>query len=111
VKPSEVSKFYDVKAKGGARAWTVYRFPGTEKGWARAKEYARAYNASLMEAMGLSEADLTLKEPNHQVRPDEFDQAFKAEVYRGERAVVSEVFSPPIVGDDDPLPDTYPHDY
>ena len=108
---SDVTKFYDVKAGGGDMAWTVFRFPDTEKGRSRANEYAIAYNASLRVAMGLVESDLELKSPDYENRPDEYDTALKVESYRSHCAVIRETHTPPVVGDDDPLPETYPHDF
>lgn len=105
------SKFFVVRAGSSDEMHTVYRFAGTEHGEQRAKEYAAAYNESLRKAMGLTEDELKLATPDHSQRPGEYDRALVAEMYREHSALVSSRTGVAVIGDDDPMPTDYPHDF
>jgi hypothetical protein len=90
---------------------TVYRFSGTERGKARANEYAEAFNESLRKAMGLTKAELELATPDHRQRPEEYQRALIAEAYRAHSALVVTRTEVAVIGDDDPMPTDYPHDF
>jgi len=90
---------------------TVYRFPNDEIGHGRAVEYRNAYNLSLRQAMGLTEADLELERPDYGQRPEEYERALKAEQYRDHTAGLSYPRVQRFVSNDDPLPTDYPHDF
>jgi len=105
------SDFYDVMAGGGEMRGRVLRFAGTERGFLRAKTYTREFNESLRKAMGIPTADLELEGPDFGRRPGEYDRAMRVLQYRENSADVLPVLSVPVVGDDDPMPIDYPHEY
>lgn len=105
------TKFFVVRASMYGEMYTVYRFSGTERGGKRANEYAEAYNKSLRLAMGLTENELTLATPDFRLRPEEYERALLAEQYRESSALVSSRSGVAVVGDDDPMPTNYPHDF
>lgn len=90
---------------------TVYRFPNDETGHGRAVEYRNAYNESLRVAMGVSNADLELEPPDFGQRPDEYERALKAAQYRDHMAGLSYPEVKRFVGNDDPMPTDYPHEF
>jgi hypothetical protein len=90
---------------------TVYRFPNDETGHGRAVDYRNAYNESLREAIGVTDADLELQPPDSGQRPGEFDRACKAERYRDHMAHLEYVKEENVIGNDDPMPTDYPHDF
>lgn len=106
-----MSDFHDVRAGDGESLYTVHRFTGTPEGAKRAKEYADGFNASLREAMGVTEADLLLERADHGNRPDEYDRALRAETYREHSAYVRGASGIPVIGDTDPMPTEYPHGF
>lgn len=103
--------FLDVRAGMEDMETVVYRFPNTERGRKRAEEYRDRYNADLRREMGVSDADLELGEPDYSTRPEEYERARGVEVYRAQAAYIMPERAIPVVGDDDPLPTDYPHDY
>lgn len=108
------AKFVDVEIPvsgwddGGST--TLYRFPNDETGHSRAVRYRNAYNLSLREAMGVAEADLELGHPEFG-NPGEYDRALKAERYRDHRAILAYPQELRFVGNDDPMPTDYPHNF
>lgn len=94
-----------------AASFTLYRFPNDETGHGRAVEYRNAYNESLRQAMGLSKDDLELERPDYGLRPEEYDRALKAEQYRDHTAGLSYPREPKFIGNSDPMPTDYPHDF
>lgn len=106
---NRAADFYDVYA-GSDRPHRVYRFPGTEKGFLRAKEYARNYNKSLRQAMGLTEADLEIETWDGN-QPDQYEKAMAVESYRDHAASVHGEDAVPVIRDNAPLPTDYPHDF
>ncbi len=105
------TKFFVVRAGSHGEMHTVYRFPGTERGKKRANEYMEGYNKSLRLAMGLTEAELTLAKPDFRLRPEEYQRALLAEQYWESSALVASRSGIAVVGDDDPMPTDYPHDF
>jgi hypothetical protein len=105
------STFFVVRAGSYGEMHTVYRFVGTERGGERAKEYAAAYNESLRKAMGLTEDELKLATPDFGLRPGEYERALLAEQYRDHSALVATRSGVAVVGDDDPMPTDYPHEF
>ncbi len=92
--------------------FTLYRFPNDQIGHGRAVEYRNAYNKVLREAMGVSEADLELERPDWGQRPDEYDRALKVEQYQDKSAGLNyPETEEKFVGNDDPMPTDYPHDF
>lgn len=90
---------------------TVYRFPNDETGHARAVRYRNAYNKSLREAIGVTDADLELSQPDYSQRPGEYDRALMAEQYRDHVATLDYPQEPRLIGNGDPLPTDYPHGF
>ena len=106
-----IVEFYDVFAGSGDTRGRVERFRSTERGFLRAKEYARNYNESLREAMRVPLADLELERCDWLARPDEYERAMQVELYREHTASVIGVTGIPVNEDDAPLPDSYPHEF
>jgi hypothetical protein len=104
-------KLFVVRAASYDEMYTVYRFPGTERGEVRANEYAAAFNESLRTAMGLTEGEVNLATPDHRQRPEEYRRALIADQYRAHSALVTTRTEVAVVGDDDPMPTNYPHDF
>lgn len=111
MRKTEVPSFYAVRVGSHDEEWTVQRFAPTETGEKRANEYAEAYNKSLCEAMGLTGVDLSMPKPNWLQRSHEYEVAAKVDRYRMESATVGPYCIGPIVGDDDPMPTDYPHNF
>lgn len=105
------AQFVDVVTGDREMRDTLYRFPNDELGHSRAIEYRNAYNADLRKAMGVTDADLALKQPDHQARPHEYDRAMLVETFRDASAGLSYVHPPKLIGNDDPMPTDYPHDF
>lgn len=105
------AQFVDVVAGESDTASTVYRFPNDETGHGRAVQYRNAYNRSLLAGLGLTDTDLELERPDWNLRRDEYDRAMLVEQFRYNAAGLSYVLLPPVVGNNDPLPDDYPHDF
>lgn len=110
------AKFVDVVAPfsgwdGDDGHFTIYRFPNDKIGNGRAVEYRNAYNESLRKATGIPQADLELERPDWKLRPDEYDRAMKAEQYRYHTAALRYPETERFVGNDDPMPTDYPHDF
>lgn len=103
--------FYEVRAGSSDEMHTVYRFAGTELGWQRANAYAAAYNNSLREAMDVPEVDLELEYPDRHSRPDEYERALPVQQYRENTAIVVTRTGVAMIGDNDPMPTDYPHDF
>lgn len=91
--------------------YAIYRFPNTERGRKRAEEYRDNFNADLRRAMGVTDADLELERPDHFARPEEYERAERVERYYDHAARIVPERAIPVIGDDDPLPTDYPHDY
>jgi hypothetical protein len=105
------AKFVDVTTWSDEIEYALFRFPNDEIGHARAVEYRNAYNASLKTAMGITDDDLELQSPDWNQRPEEYDQAMHAELYRLRTAGLSYYVGPQVIGNDDPMPTDYPHDH
>jgi hypothetical protein len=104
--------FYDVCARQEGVRSQVFRFEGTEQGFLRAKKYARDYNKSLRDAMGLTEVDLETEISSLDFnRPDQYEKALTIESYRDHSASVRPAYEIPVIKDGDPLPTDYPHDF
>lgn len=104
--------FYDVHAGPEGMRGRVRRFTGTEQGFLRAKRYAREYNESLRKAMGLTESDLELEINRLDFnRPDQYEKALTIESYREHSASVVGTNAIPVIGDNDPMPTDYPHEF
>lgn len=102
---------YVVRAGAYDEMHTVHRFAGTETGERRANEYAAAYNASLRRALSVPEGDLELESPDFRARPEEYERALKVQQYREHSAIVVTRDGVTVIGDDDPMPTDYPHDF
>lgn len=102
--------FVDVVTSTCEDEQTLYRFPNDKIGHSRAVGYRNAYNAVLRKAMGITDADLALSHPDR-ARPHEYDRAMLAETYRDASAGLSYIHPPKLVGNDDPMPTDYPHDF
>lgn len=89
----------------------VYRFPNDETGHGRAVEYRNAFNESLRVAMGLTKENLETENPDHINRPGEYEMALRVEQYRDHMAALSYAHPPRLVGNGDPMPTNYPHDF
>ena len=112
----QAAKFVDVVTPvsgwdGDDGKITVYRFPNDETGHGRAVVYRNAYNESLRQAMGVSKEDLELESPDWGQRPDEYDRAMQARQYFDHTASLSYPETKRFVGNDDPMPTDYPHDF
>lgn len=105
------AEFVDVVTGDQEMRNAVYRFPNDEAGHGRAVEYRNAYNKSLLEGMGIPEADLELEGPNWNSRRGEYDRAMQVQTYYSESAGLSYVHPPKLVANDAPLPTDYPHEY
>lgn len=104
--------FYDVYAGREDARGRVFRFAGTEQGFLRAKKYTRAYNESLRQAMGLTEADLETEISRVDLnQPAQYEKVLKIESYRDRSATVHPAYEIPVIKDGDPLPTDYPHDF
>jgi hypothetical protein len=104
--------FYDVYAGPEELRGRVFRFTGTKEGFLRAKKYARDYNESLRTAMGLTEDDLGLKIENVDLNnPEQYEKAQTVESYWDHSASVRTGHEIPVIGDGDPMPTEYPHDF
>lgn len=109
------AKFVDVQIPmsgwDDSEGMTLYRFPNDETGHGRAVEYRNAYNESMRKAMGLTKADLELERPDWGLRPDEYERAQKVENYRDRTAGLHYPRTKNFVGNGDPMPTDYPHEY
>jgi hypothetical protein len=90
---------------------TVYRFPNDETGHGRAVQYRNAFNESLRVAMDLTRENLEIEAPDHINRRAEYEMALRVEQYRDHMAHLDYVEEKKVVGNDDPMPTDYPHDF
>lgn len=110
------AKFVDVVAPfsgwdGDDGHFVIYRFPNDEIGHGRAVEYRNAYNESLRKAVDIPSGDLDLESPDWSKRPDEYQRALRVERYRLNTAGLRYPEAERFVGNDDPMPTDYPHNY
>lgn len=107
----ETAEHVDVTTWSDDAKHIIHRFPNDREGHGRAVQYRNAFNASLRKAMGVTDADLELERADFNQRPGEYERALLAEMYREHTAALTYVAPVPVVGNADPLPTDYPHDF
>lgn len=99
--------FWDVRAGSYGSTYRVKRFPATERGKRRAQEYAENFNKRILSDLNLTHEDLSIRKPDYESRPDEYEKSLQVDLFWEARAVVIPEKEIPVVGDDDPMPTDY----